>query len=47
VGSINGKKAENGHNWILYVNGKLSGTGASQTTLNAGDALEWRYEISY
>ena len=47
VDSINGKKAENGHNWILYVNGKLSGTGASQTTLKAGDAIEWRYEISY
>ena len=47
VDSINGKKAESGYNWILYVNGKLSGTGASQTTLKAGDAIEWRYEASY
>src|SRR3989344_4494765 len=47
VDSINGKKAGSGYNWILYVNGKLSGTGASQTTLKAGDAIEWRYEASY
>ena len=47
VESINGQMAENGHNWILYVNGKLSGTGASQTTLKAGDAIEWRYEKNY
>ncbi len=47
VESINGQKAESGYNWILYMNGKLSGTGASQTTLSAGDAIEWRYEKSY
>lgn len=47
VDSINGKKAESGYNWILYVNGTLSGTGASQTTLKAGDAIEWRYERNY
>ena len=47
VESMNGQRAENGHNWILYVNGKLSGTGASQTTLKASDALEWRYEKNY
>ena len=47
VDSINGKKAESGYNWILYVNGKLSGTGASETSLKAGDAIEWRYEVSY
>ena len=47
VDSINGKKAENGHSWILYVNGKLSGTGASQTILDAGNTLEWRYEKNY
>ncbi|MBI5458015.1 DUF4430 domain-containing protein [Candidatus Kaiserbacteria bacterium] len=47
VESINGRKAESGHSWILYVNGKLSGTGASQMTLNAGDAIEWRDEVSY
>ncbi len=47
VDSINGKKAESGHNWILYVNGKLSTTGASQTTLETGDTVEWRYEKNY
>lgn len=47
VESVNGQKAESGHNWILYVNGTLSGTGASQTTLKAGDAIEWRYEKNY
>ncbi len=47
VDSINGNRAENGYSWILYLNGKLSGTGASQTTLNAGDAVEWRYEKNY
>jgi len=47
VESINRQKAESGYNWILYVNGKLSGTGASQTTLEAGDAIEWRYEKNY
>ncbi len=47
VDSINGKKAESGYNWILYVGGKLSGTGASQTTLNPGDTVEWRYEKNY
>lgn len=47
VESINGQKAEAKHTWILYVNGKLSGTGASQTTLKAGDSVEWKYEKSY
>ncbi len=47
VDSINGKKAENSHNWMLYMNGKLSNTGASQTTLETGDAVEWKYEKSY
>ena len=47
VESINGQKAESGYSWILYVNGKLSGTGASQTTLKTGDTVEWRYEKNY
>lgn len=47
VDSIQGKKAENGYNWILYVNGKSSDTGASQTKLGAGDAIEWKYEKNY
>ena len=47
VDSINGKKAERGSNWMLYFNGRLSNTGASQTTLKAGDSVEWKYEKSY
>lgn len=47
VDSINEKKSEKSHNWILYVNGKLSNTGASQTALKAGDTVEWKYEKSY
>lgn len=47
VDSINGTKAEHSYNWMLYLNGKLSNTGASQTTLQTGDAIEWRYEKSY
>ena len=47
VDSINGQKTEKSYNWILYINGKLSNTGASQTTLKAGDAVEWRYEKNY
>lgn len=47
IESINGKKNADGYFWILYVNGKSSDTGASQTTLKAGDAIEWRYEKGY
>ena len=47
VDSINGKKAESGYNWMLYVNGKLSNTGASETHLKAGDTVEWKYEKGY
>ncbi|MEK7479712.1 MAG: DUF4430 domain-containing protein, partial [Patescibacteria group bacterium] len=44
VESLNGKYGGDGFYWILYVNGKTSETGASQTSLKAGDAVEWRYE---
>ncbi len=47
VESVNGKKASGGYYWILYVNGKSSDTGASQTRLSAGDTVEWRFEKSY
>lgn len=47
VESINEKKNADGYYWILYVNGKSSDTGASQTTLKAGDIVEWRYEKGY
>ncbi len=47
VDSINGTHAEGGYNWMLYLNGKLSNTGASQTALKTGDAVEWKYEKSY
>jgi hypothetical protein len=47
VESINGKTNADSSYWILYKNGKLSSTGISQTTLHAGDSVEWRYEKSY
>jgi len=47
VESINGKADTDGSYWFLYVNGKSSDTGASETALNAGDTVEWRYEKNY
>lgn len=47
VDSINGKKAEGGYYWFLYINGESSSTGASQTLVGPGDAVEWRYKQSY
>jgi len=47
VDSINGKNNADGNYWFLYVNGRSSDTGASQTTLNAGDTIEWRYERNH
>ncbi len=47
VESINGKKYGGGFYWFLYINGRSSDTGASQTTLEDGDAIEWRYEKKY
>ncbi len=46
VESINGKAAETGYVWIFYVNGKEAQRGISQTTLSAGDSIEWKYEKS-
>ncbi|MCR4325621.1 MAG: DUF4430 domain-containing protein [Patescibacteria group bacterium] len=47
VESINGKENTGGFYWILYVNGASSETGASQTRLSNGDAIEWRYKQGY
>jgi hypothetical protein len=47
VESINGKKNNDGYYWFLYVNGKESGKGASQTLLSTGDIVEWRYKKGY
>ncbi|MEK7133819.1 MAG: DUF4430 domain-containing protein [Patescibacteria group bacterium] len=47
IDSINGRKNAGGYYWILYVNGTSSDTGASQTTLEEGDFVEWRYERGY
>ena len=47
IDSIGGKENADGFYWFLYVNGKSSDTGASQTTLHAGDTVEWRYEKNY
>ncbi len=47
VESINGKHAEDGYYWFLYVNDKSSNAGVSETTVHAGDLIEWRYKQSY
>jgi hypothetical protein len=47
VESINGKHAENGYYWFLYVNGESSSAGVSETVVRAGDSIEWRYKQSY
>ncbi|MDP3965243.1 MAG: DUF4430 domain-containing protein [bacterium] len=47
VESINGKAGADGFYWILYVRGTLSQTGASQTIVNPGDNIEWKYEKGY
>ncbi|MDO8521822.1 MAG: DUF4430 domain-containing protein, partial [bacterium] len=47
VESINGKQNSNNLYWILYINGKSSDVGASQTTVHSGDTIEWRYEKGY
>lgn len=44
VESINSKKNADGYYWFLYINGKSSEAGASQTKISAGDTIEWRYE---
>ncbi len=44
--SINDKGPAGGKYWFLYVNGESAQTGASQTTLKAGDRVEWRYKKS-
>lgn len=47
VETINGKKAEGGYYWFLYVNDTSSSSGASQTLVKAGDVIEWRYKKNY
>ena len=47
VEAIDGKQGADGSGWFLYVNGKSSDTGASQTALKAGDTVEWRYEKNH
>lgn len=44
VESISGKINADGFYWILYINGKQSVAGASQTHVIYGDSIEWRYE---
>lgn len=47
VESINGKKNSDGYYWILYVNDKESPKGVSETFLNPGDSVLWKYEKGY
>lgn len=44
IQSINGLAADDSHFWGLYVNGEFAQTGASETILEEGDIIEWRYE---
>lgn len=47
VTTINGRAGTDEYVWILYVNGKESGTGISQTHMRSGDVIEWKLEESY
>lgn len=47
VDSINGQKNGGGMYWMLYLNGTTTTSGASATTIKAGDSVEWRYEKGY
>ena len=44
IESINGKANAAGYYWFLYVNGKSSDTGISQTILQPGDEIQWQYK---
>lgn len=45
VDSINGLTSDTGHYWGFYLNGEYATAGVSQTTLNQGDTIEFRYEV--
>ncbi len=47
IESIDGMANAHDWYWFLYINGKSSQTGATQTALNPGDTVEWRYEKNY
>ncbi len=44
VNSINGLTSDDQHFWAFYLNGDSSQTGASQTQVNEGDLVEFKYE---
>ena len=44
VESINGHANANGYYWFLYVNGKSSDTGISETIIQPGDEIQWQYK---
>lgn len=45
VQSIDGVKADSGHFWEFWVNGKSSNVGASSYKLQNGDKLEWKLTV--
>lgn len=45
ITSINGLSGDDNHFWAFYVNGESSQTGASQTQIEAGDLVEFKYEV--
>lgn len=46
VESINGLAADKESFWAFYVNGEFADRGVSQTTLEAGDTIEFIYEAT-
>lgn len=44
IDEIGGRKNADGFYWTLYVNGIYSDKGASNTVLEVGDLIEWKYE---
>ncbi len=47
VDELNGKKAERGTNFILWVNGKKAVVGVSDYKLLKTDIISWTYENNY
>ncbi len=45
VQSIDGVKADSGHFWEFWLNGKSSNVGASSYKLQNGDKLEWKLTV--
>lgn len=47
IESIDGKSGTKDEGWFLYVNDVSAPRGASQTIVEIGDIIEWRFKKSY